>query len=199
MPLRTDERPRIGVLALQGAFAAHRRHVEAAGGVFVEVTMPDALASVDGLILPGGESGVMLRLIAARGLEPALASFVRERPVWGICAGAILLARDVTAPAQRSFDALDIGIVRNAYGRQLDSRALAVAGAPVAFIRAPRIVRLGAGTRVLATVDGDPVWVESAPDSTVTTFHPELADAVPSPWHRALVERCLGRSRPTRL
>jgi len=181
---------RVGVLAVQGAFALHRAHLEALGARYVEVSRGEHLRGVDGLILPGGESGVMLRLITEMegvGLE----AFARERPVWGICAGAILLAREVWGPRQASLGTIDIVVERNAYGRQRDSSEGEVEGAPVSFIRAPRIVGVGSGVRVLARRGPDPVWVEAPGGKMATTFHPETRAQVPSAWHRRFVASCV--------
>jgi 5'-phosphate synthase pdxT subunit len=139
-------------------------------------------AALDALVLPGGESTAMLHGIARDGLETPLRAFLADqRPVLGTCAGVILLAREVTRPAQRSFGTLDVAVERNAYGTQLDSfRTVVDDGAtfpdlPAVFIRAPRIVRIGGGVEVLASVRGDPVLVRQG-RCWGATFHPELAD-----------------------
>jgi 5'-phosphate synthase pdxT subunit len=146
------------------------------------VRAPADLAEIDALVLPGGESTAMLLGLERDGLETSVRAFVRSgRPVLGTCAGAILLAHAVVGPAQRSFDALDVDVARNAYGTQLDSFATVVdaGGAfpdlPAIFIRAPRFVRVGPSVEVLAHVQGDPVLVRSGP-VWAATFHPELAD-----------------------
>ncbi len=147
-----------------------------AEAVFVRQTVD--LEDIDGLIIPGGESTTMLKLLDQEGLTEPLKRFNEHKPLYGSCAGAILLAREVTHPAQASLSLMDIVIERNAYGRQLDSR---IAHIPMpeggdleaVFIRAPIIRRLGAGSSVLAQYDGDPVWVEQG-RNMVTTFHPEL-------------------------
>jgi 5'-phosphate synthase pdxT subunit len=168
---------RIGVLALQGDFEAHARALHEAGAQAVEVRTLRELDAVEGLVIPGGESTTMLKLLRAEGLYDALAAFGRERPIFGTCAGAILLAREVEHPAQESLGLVDIGVERNAYGRQIDSSVATVSleGAPLeaVFIRAPIIRRVGAGVRVLATYQGDPVLVEQD-RHLVATFHPEL-------------------------
>jgi 5'-phosphate synthase pdxT subunit len=152
---------RIGVLALQGGFAAHSR----------------ALEDVAGLILPGGESTTQLKLLARHGLEPALESFVRSgRPVLATCAGLILAAREVQSPAQRSFGWLDVAVARNAWGRQVDSfvaDADAPSGLPLVFIRAPRILSVGPKVEVLAAFKTEPVLVRQG-SIWGATFHPEL-------------------------
>ena len=171
-----------GVLALQGDFEAHRRAIERAGGRAIAVRSGAELARCDGLIIPGGESTTMLKLLAEEGMTAALGEFAERKPVYGSCAGAILLAREVTNPPQPALGLLDITVERNAYGRQLDSRVerLPVAGhggeggeMEAVFIRAPIIRRVGSGVQVLAAYRGDPVWVESG-RHMVTTFHPEL-------------------------
>lgn len=176
----------VGILALQGDFEAHRKAVEAAGGRAVEVRTAAALDAAAGLVLPGGESTTMLKLMAVEGLFEALARFGRERPVFGTCAGAILLAGKVTHPEQESLGLMDIEIERNGYGRQLDSRVARIeveedflrrAGGArdleAVFIRAPIIRRTGEGVRVLARYQGDPVLVEQG-RHLAATFHPEL-------------------------
>ncbi len=172
----------IGVLAVQGGFAAHARVLRRVGAASVLVRTPSDLDGVAGLVLPGGESTAMLHGLARDGLEAPLRSFVRSgRPVLGTCAGLILLAHAVTHPVQRSFDALDVDVERNAYGTQLDSFAAIVdAGSvfpelPAVFIRAPRIARVGTAVEVLARVAGDPVLVRSG-STWGATFHPELGD-----------------------
>ncbi len=172
----------VGILALQGDFAAHARALSRVGASSVFVRKPADFAGIDALVLPGGESTAMLNGLARDGLEAPLREFLATgRPVLGTCAGVILLARTVTNPPQRSFGALDVDVERNAYGTQLDSfAAVADEGGtfdalPTVFIRAPRIVRVGAGVDVLARVGGDPVLVR-ARHVWGATFHPELGD-----------------------
>lgn len=172
----------IGVLALQGGFAAHVRMLARVGAACALVRKPSDLDGIAGLVLPGGESTAMLHGLARDGLEAPVRSFARSgRPVLGTCAGLILLAHAVTNPAQRSFDALDVDVERNAYGTQLDSFAAVVEAGGVfpdfraVFIRAPRIARVGVGVEVLARVAGDPVLVRSGA-TWGATFHPELGD-----------------------
>jgi 5'-phosphate synthase pdxT subunit len=145
----------------------------------------EQFAALDGMILPGGESTTMLKLLHYDGLIEALTEFGRRKPMFGTCAGAILMARDVTGPAQESLGLMDIGVERNAYGRQIDSRVTELAPdadferrtAPgkleAVFIRAPIIRRVGEGGKVLASYQGDPVLVEQD-RHLVATFHPEL-------------------------
>ncbi|MBI2521031.1 MAG: pyridoxal 5'-phosphate synthase glutaminase subunit PdxT [Bdellovibrio sp.] len=180
---------KIGVLALQGAMKLHSPHLHALGTEYIEVMNSTMLKEIDGLILPGGESGVMLKLIALLGFGSDLKKFFASKPTWGICAGAILLAKSVSNPSQPSFHAIDMEIERNAYGRQLNSSAEIVEGYQVSFIRAPRIVQVGKKVNVLARRNDDPIWVESE-NLMVTTFHPETNNQAPSPWHVRFVEWC---------
>lgn len=179
---------RVGVLALQGDFALHLQALERAGATAVEIRRPEALGDVDGLVIPGGESTTLLRLMADWQFVPALEKFHGTgRPIFGTCAGLILLAREVTNPRQASLGFLDVTVERNAYGRQRESfEATGIARLDDAevplemvFIRAPRIRRVGAGVETLATLDTEPVLVRQG---TVlgATFHPELtpSDAV---------------------
>lgn len=174
----------VGILALQGAVTPHLPHLAALGFEAREVRRPEDLPGCDGLILPGGESSTMLRLIGTFGLEKPLAEAFRTIPAWGICAGCILLARTVTHPAQRSFGCLDIAVERNAYGSQVQSHEDIIDGYPVSFIRAPVIRSVGAGAETLATHRGTAAWVRQG-RIMATTFHPELTLDFPSPMHRA--------------
>ena len=176
---------KVGVLALQGDFAAHAAALERAGAEPVLVREREQLAALDGLVLPGGESTTMLKLMHYDGLMEALGEFGLRKPMFGTCAGAILMAREVTGPVQESLDLMDIGVERNAYGRQIDSRVAEISPgaeferrtAPgkleAVFIRAPIIRRVGEDGRVLACYEGDPVLVEEG-RHLVATFHPEL-------------------------
>ena len=173
---------KVGILAIQGDFAAHAAALARLGAAPVVVRKPGDFAGLDALVLPGGESTAMLHGIARDGLEEPLGEFLAAgKPVLGTCAGVILLARTVSRPAQRSFGALDVDVERNAYGTQLDSfRTVVDAGAAfpelsAVFIRAPRIVRVGRDVEVLATVRGDPVLVRHD-KCWGATFHPELTD-----------------------
>jgi 5'-phosphate synthase pdxT subunit len=176
---------RVGVLALQGDFAAHARALARAGVEAFPLRTARDLEYADALVLPGGESTAMLFGLAREGLEEPLRDAIAGGcPVLGTCAGAILLAREVTRPAQRSLGALDVAIERNAYGTQLDSfvcsaelddPASELAGLECVLIRAPRIARTGRGVRVHARVKGDPALV-SAGRVFAATFHPELTD-----------------------
>jgi pyridoxal 5'-phosphate synthase pdxT subunit len=167
---------RVGILALQGAVEPHARAVAEVGQQPVPVRDEAELWSCDALILPGGESSTMLRLLERFGLDAPLDRFVRQgRPLLATCAGLILAARRVTHPEQRSFGWLDVAVARNAWGRQVDSfETFDDTGArPLVFIRAPRILELGAGVEVLATVSGEPVLVRQGA-VVGAAFHPEL-------------------------
>jgi 5'-phosphate synthase pdxT subunit len=172
--------PRIGVLAIQGDYAAHAEALSEAGADPIEIRKPDQLAGIDGLILPGGESTTVLRFLEKLNFFESLETFCRAKPVFGTCAGAILLARQVLNPPQRSLGLLDAVVERNAYGRQVDSTILvaetALPGGPLemVFIRAPRLVETGVGVEVLARRDGSPVLVRQG-SVLAATFHPELS------------------------
>src|ERR1700755_3409260 len=142
-----QEKPRIGVLAIQGDFAAHAQALEDAGAIAVEVRKPGELNGLDGIILPGGESSTFLKFLERDGLLASLDQFVKAKPTFGTCAGCILLARNVTHPAQTSLGAIDISVERNAYGRQIDSAIqlgetkLPGGQLEMVYIRAPRIAK----------------------------------------------------------
>ena len=175
-----ETRPRIGVLAIQGNFASHAAALTEAGAEPVEVRNPEELDGLDGLIIPGGESTTMLKFLERRKFFEALKEFAQERPTFGTCAGAILLAKEVRHPAQKSLGALDAVVERNAYGRQIDSSIetapSSLPGEPLemVFIRAPRIVEAGPDVEVLARRDGFPVLVRQG-KLMAATFHPELS------------------------
>ncbi len=176
----------VGVLALQGDFDAHRRRLEELGADVVLIKKAEQLDHIDGLVIPGGESGTFLKLLGEAGFEK-LKQFVRLKPTFGTCAGAILLAREVENPAQAGLGALDIRIRRNAYGRQIDSSIrqgkfirnlegkLDESPLEMVFIRAPRISHVGEGVEVLAVEGADPVAVRQG-TAMAATFHPELSD-----------------------
>jgi len=168
---------KIGVLALQGDFDAHRKRLEELGAGVVLVKKPEQLDEIDGLIIPGGESSTFLKLLGEAGFEK-LKQFVRLKPTFGTCAGAILLANEVENPPQAGLGALDIRIRRNAYGRQLDSsiREGQFDNTPIemVFIRAPKIERVGPAVEILATEGEDPVVVRQG-KVMAATFHPELS------------------------
>jgi len=189
---------KIGVLALQGDFDAHRRRLEELGAEVVLVKKPEQLDEIDGLVIPGGESSTFLKLLGEAGFEK-LKQFVRAKPTFGTCAGAILLAREVENPQQQGLGAIDIAVRRNAYGRQLESsirqgRFLDAesAASPIemVFIRAPKISRIGPGVEVLATEGSDPVAVRQG-RVMAATFHPELSDD--DRVHRAFLQLVNGK------
>ncbi|MGP8253768.1 MAG: pyridoxal 5'-phosphate synthase glutaminase subunit PdxT [Terracidiphilus sp.] len=174
------EHPRIGVLAIQGDYAAHAAALEETGAQACEVRKPEELAGIDALILPGGESTTMLKFLEKGHLFEALKEFCGRKPVFGTCAGAILLAREVLNPPQRSLGLLDAVVERNAYGRQIDSTILEaetkLPGGPLemVFIRAPRIVEIGQEVEALAFREGFPTLVRQG-SLMAATFHPELS------------------------
>jgi 5'-phosphate synthase pdxT subunit len=173
-------KPAIGVLAIQGNYASHAQALTEAGASPVEVRKPEQLAGLEGLVLPGGESTTMLKFLEKHRFFEALQEFCRTMPVFGTCAGVILLAREVLNPAQRSMGVLDAVVERNAYGRQIDSVIVTaetyLPGGPLemVFIRSPRITQIGLGVDVLATRDGFPVLVRQG-RILAATFHPELS------------------------
>ena len=150
------------------------------GAEAVLIRRPEQLHDLDGLVIPGGESTTFLKHLERDGFFDALSRFVVSTPTFGTCAGCILLAAEVHHPAQRSFAVMDIGVERNAYGRQIDSTILAsetrIPGGPLemVFIRAPRISRTGRGVEVLAEREGSPVLVRQK-HLLAATFHPELS------------------------
>jgi 5'-phosphate synthase pdxT subunit len=187
---------KIGVLALQGDFEAHAAaiHRACAGCKVTEVRLAKDLDGLNGLIIPGGESTTMLKLMEYYELFEPLKEFGHAKPVFGTCAGSILMATEVMNPSQRSLELLDMAVERNAYGRQLDSRVARITGHELGgeaeleavFIRAPIVRRVGEGGRVLATFNGDPVLVEFGRHLTAT-FHPELSED--ARVHRLFVEK----------
>jgi 5'-phosphate synthase pdxT subunit len=189
---------KIGVLALQGDFDAHRRRLEELGAEVVLVKKPEQLDDIEGLVIPGGESGTFLKLLGEEGFEK-LKQFVRLKPTFGTCAGAILLATEVENPKQAGLGALDIRIRRNAYGRQIDSsiREGLFANSPLemVFIRAPKIEHIGPGVEVIATEGADPVAVRQG-SAMAATFHPELSND--PRLHQAFLDLVRGPETPVR-
>jgi pyridoxal 5'-phosphate synthase pdxT subunit len=170
----------IAVLALQGDFEAHRQALSEIGLESFEAKRPRDVSAASGLVIPGGESTTLWKFFEAEPWEEALSAFARSgRPILGTCAGAIVLAREVTNPAQRALGLIDIAVMRNAYGRQLDSFIGEVAAPslgepmPAVFIRAPKIARVGPGVGVVGRHAGEPVLVVQA-NVVAATFHPEL-------------------------
>jgi 5'-phosphate synthase pdxT subunit len=173
--------PNIGVLALQGAFEVHARRLAELGATTSLIRKPEELAALDALVIPGGESTTFLKHLERSGFYDTLDTFVHTKPVFGTCAGCILLAKEVTNPPQASFGVLDIAVERNAYGRQNDSAILtsqtSLPGGPLemVFIRAPRITRVGISVETLAARDGSPTLIRQG-RLLAATFHPELTD-----------------------
>jgi 5'-phosphate synthase pdxT subunit len=175
--------PYVGVLALQGDYAAHSKVLEALGVPWRLVKVPRELEEVDGVIIPGGESTTLLKLMAPVAMRPALEQFhARGRPIFGTCAGLILLARETIQPHQESLGLIDIVAERNAYGRQVDSfialgtplvAELGVEPLEMVFIRAPKIARLSAQVTPLA-VWQDEIVLARQGTVLVASFHPEL-------------------------
>ncbi len=172
--------PLIGVLALQGAFEAHATRLRELDARTLLVRTPSQLSDIDALVIPGGESTTFLKHLDRGGFFDLLKTFVEQKPTFGTCAGAILLAANVVHPHQQSLAALDITIERNFYGRQNDSRILqtptTLPGGPLetVYIRAPRITLTGPGVETLATRDGDATLVRQG-HLLAATFHPELS------------------------
>ncbi len=175
---------KIGVLAIQGDFDAHRHRLEELGAEVVLVRKPEQLDEIEALVIPGGESSTFLKVLGEKGFQQ-LKDFVLTKPTFGTCAGAIMLAKEVENPKQAGLGAMDITVRRNAYGRQIDSFIDTVAVSPelqqgkgpleMVFIRAPKIENVGAGVEVLAKQGNDPVLVRQG-KTMAATFHPELSE-----------------------
>jgi pyridoxal 5'-phosphate synthase pdxT subunit len=191
-------RTKIGVLALQGDFDAHRRRLEELGAEVVLVKRADQFDEIEALIIPGGESTTFLKLLGQE-IFKKLRDFVQVKPTFGTCAGAILLARDVLNPPQRGMGVLDVTIRRNAYGRQLDSHIILekteLGGDPLemVFIRAPKFEDLSPKVEVLAREGNDPVLVRQG-NVLAATFHPELSEDVRV--HEYFLKDVLGTKKP---
>jgi pyridoxal 5'-phosphate synthase pdxT subunit len=176
-------RKSVGILAVQGGFALHGKMLDRIGTPWKLIKHVEELHEVAGLIMPGGESTTMLKFFAGEGLGEAVKQFATSgKPVFGTCAGAILLAKEVLNPSQEELGLLDIAIERNAYGRQVDSTVrrgecpqLCDHSVEMVFIRAPIIRRVGKGVRVLGRADSLPVLVEQG-NLLAATFHPELTE-----------------------
>lgn len=194
--------PRVGVLALQGAWRRHARALHEVGAEALPVRSAEDLAEVDALVLPGGESTTISMLLASSGLSDPLAERLQEGlPTFGTCAGMILLATHIAdgRDDQRAFAAIDLDVRRNGFGRQVDSfetdldvQGLADGPFPAVFIRAPVVERAGATVDVLANVGGAPVLCRQGP-VVVAAFHPELSDD--TRLHRWFVHEVLPDSR----
>ena len=187
---------RIGILALQGAVSPHVEKLKGLGASPAEVRVASDLDALDGIILPGGESTTMIHLLHLNQLWDPLKRFVARKPTWGVCAGAILLAKKVSHPRQASLEAMEMDIERNAFGRQKESFIAPLV--PVTddwspmegvFIRAPRIRKLDSCVRILFKWKDEPVMVEQL-HYTATTFHPELTDN--PKIHEYFLKRCQG-------
>jgi len=180
--MRNGNRP-VGILAIQGDFAMHAKMLDRIGAPWKLVKHASELDQVSGLIMPGGESTTMLKFFDAEGFGPAIKKFAAAgKPIFGTCAGAILLAKEVLNPPQERLELMDITVERNAYGRQIDSsvkrgecQEVAGRSLEMVFIRAPIIRRVGLGVRVLGRSEGLPVLVEQG-KLLAATFHPELTE-----------------------
>lgn len=184
--IKHENAPVVGVLALQGDFREHIEMLNMLGVVSCEVRLPSALCDLDALIIPGGESTTIARLVLQYGfLEPLRDFCASGRPVWGTCAGAILLARDVDELDRPGIQAMDIQIQRNAFGRQLQSfqSQVAIDGIsdgefPAVFIRAPAIIDVDASVEILATLPDGKIVAARQRNLLATVFHPELTTDV---------------------
>jgi 5'-phosphate synthase pdxT subunit len=196
--------PRVGVLAVQGAFAAHRRVLSRLGADVVEVRTPRHLERLDAIVLPGGESTTISMLLGFNGLAEPLREAIVEQglPTFGTCAGMIVLARTILdgRDDQSGLGVVDIAVRRNAFGRQVDSfeadlpvSGLAGGPFPAVFIRAPVVEEVGPGVEVLAAVDGRPVLCRQG-NVVVGSFHPELSGD--DRLHRQLLDSLPGPSTP---
>jgi pyridoxal 5'-phosphate synthase pdxT subunit len=187
---------RIGVLALQGDFAEHKAAIERAGAEAVEVRLAHQLEALDGLIIPGGESTALRRLADTYGLMEPLREFASQRPTWGTCTGAILLAREIEGQ-EPHLGIMDIKVRRNAFGRQLDSfvTALEIGGEsyPAVFIRAPLILSVGPSVKVLAKLEDGRIVAARQGHLLATSFHPELTADLR--FHRNLIDMAERKTR----
>jgi 5'-phosphate synthase pdxT subunit len=189
----------VGVLALQGDFAEHEAILKRLGVETREVRLPADLEGLEGLIIPGGESTTITRLIAMYGLLQPIRDFAAGRPVWGTCAGMIVMAKKATELDRETLDLMDIEVERNAFGRQVDSfetdiPIAEVPGGPVhaVFIRAPVIRNAGERVKILAELDGQGIVAARQGHLLVTAFHPELTgDARMHDYFLAMTDRSL--------
>jgi pyridoxal 5'-phosphate synthase pdxT subunit len=198
-----EPQPKIGVLALQGDFAEHATALRRAGATPVEVRRPDQLTGLDGLVIPGGESTTLGKLLVEWGLLAPLRERIGQGlPVWGTCAGAILLARDVldALPGQPLLGVMDLTVRRNAFGRQVQSftaplavPALGAEPFPAVFIRAPKIEAVGGGAEVLARLPDGAIAAASQGALLATAFHPELTDDLR--FHRLFLDAVAAAAR----
>jgi pyridoxal 5'-phosphate synthase pdxT subunit len=181
----------VGILALQGCIEPHQKHLSTLGVPFRLVSLPEHLEGIDGLILPGGESTTMIRLAKLFSLWEPLKSKANQIPYWGICAGSILMAKEVENPSQESLNVMNIKVRRNAYGRQLESFQGCVdllngKSEPAVFIRAPKFLEWGSELKEAGSVDGEVVFLDDD-RHMVTAFHPELTDS--SWFHQIFLDR----------
>lgn len=181
----------VGILALQGCIEPHQKHLDALGVNYRLVQLPEQLEGIQGLILPGGESTTMIKLAKMFGLWDPLIEKAKSIPYWGICAGSILMAKEVENPSQESLSVMDLSVRRNAYGRQLESFQGVVKLAngqeePAVFIRAPKFVKWGSQVKEAGSVDGDIAFLDDG-FHMVTAFHPELTDS--SWFHKLFLHR----------
>lgn len=186
---------KIGILGFQGAVIEHQRHIEKIGHEAIIVRYPEQLAELDGMILPGGESTTIGKLLNRTGMMEPLRERIREGlPVWGTCAGMILLAKELENDPVRHLAVMDITVKRNAYGTQIDSfdvnveiPEVSIGEIPLVFIRAPYITSVGEGVKVISRIDGHIVAAREN-NMLVTSFHPELTDC--SAFHRYFAGMC---------
>lgn len=178
---------RIGILALQGCVTPHIPHFRALGIDPALVRFPHQLSHLDGLVLPGGESTTMIHLLKKFDMFDAVKAFGQKSPMWGICAGSILMAEKLDGTDQESFSTMHYHIKRNAYGRQAESMQVPIHGYMMSFIRAPQITNItGKDVIVKAEHENIPVWIQEG-IHMATTFHPELNRNFPSPIHQEFV------------
>lgn len=191
--------PRIGVLALQGAFLEHEHALRRLGADVVEVRLPGELEGLDGLVIPGGESTTISLLLDDYGLrQPLLRAAQEGKPLWGTCAGMIMLSKDVRDERVRSLGLMDLRVIRNAFGRQIDSfevdlpvPALGEQPFRAVFIRAPIVESVGQGVEVLARLPDGRIAAARQGRLLATAFHPELTDDLR--FHRLFLEMTNGR------
>lgn len=188
---------KIGILGLQGCCVPHQRKFAALGVDCCRVVFPEDITGIDGLVMPGGESSTMLKA-APPGLWSTVSDFAETRPIWGVCAGCILLARHVDNPSQESLGLMSIDVRRNAYGTQNDSfiddlelNLTEVVHIEAIFIRAPQILQVDDDVKVLGKHGGHPVMVESR-HHLATTFHPELHESMAV--HEYFIEKVMRHS-----
>jgi len=191
---------KIGVLALQGAFIEHIQTLKQLGAETVEVRLPEHLAGLDGLIIPGGESTTIGKLATDYGLIEPLRQFAKAKPTWGTCAGMIFLAKDIGIDEQAILAAMDIQVNRNAFGRQIDSfetdlEIKGLAGAPfhAVFIRAPVVTKADEHVSILSRLDDERIVAVRQGHLLATAFHPELTpDSRLHAYFCAIVEATVG-------